>query len=147
MPFFKIVGVTGLAAINLALIAGSASATEPTPVAHSHHAMQRSEAAAPTPFVASLEKPYAALVDDAMHVMNAGMMQAPMSNDPDHDFASMMVPHHQGAVDMAKAELLYGKNPVLRRLAQEIIVTQSQEIQVMQGELQKISAPHAAHSK
>jgi uncharacterized protein (DUF305 family) len=44
----------------------------------------------------------------------------------------MMIPHHQGAIDMAKAELLYGKDPVLRRLAQEIIITQNSEIQVMQ---------------
>ena len=60
-----------------------------------------------------------------------------MSGDPDHDFAAMMIPHHQGAIDMAKAELLYGKNPVLRRLAQEIIVTQNSEITLMQRELQK----------
>ena len=72
-----------------------------------------------------------------MTVMDDGMMQAPMTGDPDHDFAAMMIPHHQGAIDMAKAELLYGKNPVLRRLAQEIIVTQNAEIQVMQRELQK----------
>jgi uncharacterized protein (DUF305 family) len=49
----------------------------------------------------------------------------------------MMIPHHQGAIDMAKAELLYGKNPVLRRLAQEIIVTQTSEITVMQRELEE----------
>ena len=60
-----------------------------------------------------------------------------MTGDADHDFAAMMLPHHQGAVDMAKAELLYGTNPVLRRLAQEIIVTQGQEIEVMQLELKK----------
>lgn len=54
--------------------------------------------------------------------------------------------HHQGAVDMAKAELLYGTNPVLRRLAQEIIVTQGSEIEVMQNELKKQPAtPSAKH--
>jgi len=71
----------------------------------------------------------------AMRTMHADMERAPMTGDPDHDFAAMMVPHHQGAVEMAKAELLYGKNPVLRRLAQEIIVTQGSEISVMQSEL------------
>ena len=80
------------------------------------------------------------LMDSAMDAMNSGMASAPMTGDPDHDFAAMMVPHHQGAVDMAKAELLYGKNPILRRLAQEIIVTQGDEIRVMQLELKKI--PH-----
>lgn len=80
---------------------------------------------------------FAKLMETAMTTMDTGMKQAPMTGDPDHDFAAMMIPHHQGAVDMAKAELLYGKNPVLRRLAQEIVVTQNSEITVMQRELQK----------
>lgn len=71
----------------------------------------------------------------SMKSMDAGMRRAPMNGDPDHDFAAMMIPHHQGAIDMAKAELLYGKNPALRRLAQEIIVTQGSEIAVMRLEL------------
>ena len=82
-------------------------------------------------------------MDDAMGVMHDGMSSAPMNSDPDHDFAAMMIPHHQGAVDMAKAELLYGRNPVLRRLAQEIIVTQDSEIAVMQSELAKLASSRA----
>ncbi len=66
-----------------------------------------------------------------MKKMDRDMMAEPMTGDPSHDFIAMMIPHHQGAIDMAKAYLLYGKDPVLRRLAQEIIVTQQQEIQVM----------------
>ena len=62
------------------------------------------------------------------------------SGDPDRDFAAMMIPHHQGAVDMAKVELQFGKNPVLRRLAQGIIVEQLQEIEVMQRELRQLPA-------
>jgi len=80
---------------------------------------------------------FATMMQNAMMVMDGGMNGAPMTGDPDHDFAAMMIPHHQGAIDMAKAELLYGKNPVLRRLAQEIVVTQDSEITVMQRELQK----------
>jgi uncharacterized protein (DUF305 family) len=49
----------------------------------------------------------------------------------DGDFVSIMVPHHQGAIEMAQAELRYGRNEQLRRLAQEIIVTQQQEIAAM----------------
>jgi uncharacterized protein (DUF305 family) len=71
------------------------------------------------------------LMNQAMTVMDQGMKQAPMAGNPDHDFAAMMIPHHQGAIDMAKVELLHGKDPVLRRLAQEIIVTQQQEIVAM----------------
>lgn len=71
--------------------------------------------------------------------MDRGMKKAPMTGDPDHDFAAMMIPHHQGAVDMAKAELIYGKDPVLRRLAQEIVVTQEQEIVVMSTRLKHVN--------
>ena len=70
-------------------------------------------------------------MNNAMRVMDANMMAAPTSSNADYDFAAMMIPHHQGAVDMAQAVLLHGKDPVLRRLAQEIIVTQEQEIEVM----------------
>jgi uncharacterized protein (DUF305 family) len=62
------------------------------------------------------------------------------SGDPDRDFAAMMIPHHQGAVDMARIELQFGKDPVLRRLAQGIIVEQLQEIEVMRRELRQLSA-------
>lgn len=64
--------------------------------------------------------------------MNAAMSSVPMTGNPDIDFAVMMIPHHQSAVDMAKAELRYGTDSRLRRLAQEIIVTQQSEIALMQ---------------
>ncbi|NYE58861.1 uncharacterized protein (DUF305 family) [Duganella sp. 1224] len=91
---------------------------------------------APPVFVASSAKPFAALMDDAMAVMDAGMRQAPMNGDPDHDFVSMMMPHHQGAVDMAKAVLLSTQDPEIRNLALGIIAEQQVEIQVMQAWLQ-----------
>jgi hypothetical protein len=53
------------------------------------------------------------------------------SGDVDKDFVSMMAPHHQGAIAMARAELRYGNNETLRRLAQEIIITQQEEIAAM----------------
>lgn len=96
--------------------------------------------APPTPGQSS----FASQMDHAMQVMGRDMDRAPMNGNVDHDFASMMVPHHQGAVDMAKAELLYGKDPVLRRLAQEIIVTQEAEITVMRLQLKKMRAAPAA---
>ena len=78
---------------------------------------------------------FQAEMDDSMTVMDRAMMAAPMTGNPDHDFAAMMVPHHQGALAMARAELLYGSDPILRRLAEEIVVTQQQEILVMQRQL------------
>jgi len=73
---------------------------------------------------------FRALMDAAMARMHRGMM-VPYTGDPDRDFAAMMIPHHQGAIEMAEAELRYGHNERLRRLAQEILVTQQQEIAVM----------------
>lgn len=88
-------------------------------------------------FGTSTEKSFPQLMHEAMTLMDRGMQDAPMTGDPDHDFAAMMIPHHQGAVDMAKLELLYGKDPALRRLSQEIIVTQEQEIEVMRMRLKQ----------
>ena len=69
--------------------------------------------------------------DAAMDKMMAGMAVRP-SGDIDRDFTAMMIPHHQGAIDMAVAELKYGRNAQLKRIAQEIIVDQQQEIAAMQ---------------
>src|SRR5215510_2166930 len=76
----------------------------------------------------------------AMDRMDSAMMAAKPTGDPDRDFAAMMIPHHQGAIDMAKAELIYGHDPVLRRLAEGIIVEQQQEIELMQRRLNEGSA-------
>ncbi|SCB33899.1 CopM family metallochaperone [Cupriavidus alkaliphilus] len=119
-----------------ALCLSAASFAVPAENAHQHPA----HAAAPPPFVASTAKPYAGLIDDAMGVMHHGMTQAPTNGVPDHDFVAMMIPHHQGAIDMAKALLLYGKDPALRNLAQAIITEQQNEIRLMQAWLQRHQA-------
>jgi len=62
--------------------------------------------------------------------MHAGMGIVPSGNT-DHDFARMMISHHQGAVEMALVQLKYGHDERLRRLAQSIIVEQGQEIAYM----------------
>jgi len=85
--------------------------------------------------------------DAAMTKMMAAMEIEP-SGDVDKDFVAMMAPHHQGAIDMAQAVLRYGRNEQIRRLAQEIIVTQQQEIAVMRlavGEPLAPSAPSPTH--
>jgi hypothetical protein len=85
-----------------------------------------------TPFRAAPEKeaPYLAENVAAMSKMMVDMGIRP-SGDVDADFVAMMVPHHRGAIEMAQAELRYGRNERLRRMAQEIIVTQQQEIAAM----------------
>ncbi len=83
------------------------------------------------PSNAGPEAPFLAENDDAMTRMMDAMSIKP-SGDVDHDFVGMMLPHHQGAIDMAQAELRYGHNEQLRRIAQEIVVEQQQEIIAMQ---------------
>jgi uncharacterized protein (DUF305 family) len=76
------------------------------------------------------EAPYLAENVSAMTKMMVDMGIRP-SGDVDADFVAMMVPHHQGAIEMARAELRHGHNEPLRRMAQGIIVTQLQEITAM----------------
>jgi hypothetical protein len=76
------------------------------------------------------EAPFLVENDVAMKKMMSDMAVTP-TGDVDADFVAMMVPHHQGAIDMAVAVLRHSRNPKIRRLAQEIIVTQQQEIAAM----------------
>lgn len=73
---------------------------------------------------------FRAAVDAAMLRMHRGMALA-ASGDADRDFAARMIPHHQGAIEMAELQLLHGSDERLRRLAQGIIVEQTQEIAAM----------------
>jgi Domain of unknown function (DUF305) len=89
------------------------------------------------------EAPYLAENVGAMTKMMVDMGIRP-SGDVDTDFVAMMVPHHQGAIEMAQAELRYGRNEPLRRMAQEIIVTQLQEITAMRLSLGQALPPTVA---
>ena len=67
-----------------------------------------------------------------MDRMHMAMGAVKRSGNADVDFVRLMLPHHQAAIDMAKTQLLYGKDPQMRRLAQEIITDQQSEIELMQ---------------
>ena len=69
--------------------------------------------------------------------MHRGMASAERIGDPDRDFVTSMIPHHQGAVDMARGLLLHGKDPALRRLAEGIIADQQTEIAYMRRWLEE----------
>ena len=107
-------------------------------------------------FAAGEASPVArAAADSFRSTMDAAMtrmhqaMAAPGTGDPDRDFAAMMIPHHQGAIEMAEAQLRFGKDERLRRLAQGIIVEQTQEIAVMRqvlGTLPPAAMPTPAPS-
>lgn len=89
------------------------------------------------------EQPYLTVISAAMARMMFGMSVEPLG-DVDRDFVAMMTPHHQGAIDMAVAELRYGRNEQLRRIAQEIIVDQQQEIAAMKLAVGQPLPPSAA---
>ena len=68
----------------------------------------------------------------SMEKMHATMASLQASGDNDVDFVKLMLIHHQAAIDMARTELVYGKDAQMRRLAQEIITDQKSEIDLMQ---------------
>ena len=108
------------------LIVGVLIASALPPVAFAHDAHHADAPAAQSADEAAFLKE-----NDAAMTKMMNDMAAPPAGDIDRDFVAMMNPHHQGAIDMAVIELRYGKNEQLRRIAQEIIVDQMQEIAAM----------------
>jgi uncharacterized protein (DUF305 family) len=127
---------SGLLAVALIIAATAAAAqTSSTPGTGSMGGMsmggmKMGDAGGET-FEAAMQKAMAQMDKD---------MNASMTGDPDKDFAGMMIPHHQGAIDMAEAELRFGKDQRLRKLAREIIAAQKREIAVMRAELATLAA-------
>jgi uncharacterized protein (DUF305 family) len=74
---------------------------------------------------------FARQMDDGMKKMMNDMHAPGYTGNPDVDFLTMMIPHHEGAVEMARLVLIYGKDPLTRRLAEEIIASQTAEIAAM----------------
>ncbi|WP_426232004.1 DUF305 domain-containing protein [Pararhizobium sp. DWP3-4] len=98
-----------------------------------HHAHAGSTDQPPTtPFSMSMRL--------SMSKMHSAMMSAPQSGIPERDFLEQMLPHHRGAVDMAKAVLLATSDMEIRNLAQSIVTEQEYEIQLMTIMLEKMSA-------
>ena len=78
------------------------------------------------------EADYWSELNATMDKMHMAMAAIERSGNADVDFVRLMLPHHQGAIDMAKVQLLHGKDPQMRRLAQEIVTDQQLEIELMQ---------------
>lgn len=127
--------------INCAFAADDHSSHQVPSATHQHGHAHSQKRTVPERFMATTEKPFAELMDDAMVIMDDGMTKAPMNGMPEHDFVTMMIPHHQGAVDMAKALLLYSKDSELLNLAQGIIAEQQNEIKLMQLWLKRHGYP------
>ncbi|RIQ46281.1 DUF305 domain-containing protein [Bordetella avium] len=107
-------------------------------LADAGHAMPARSSVKDSPAIAAYRA-----ADARMH--HAMMVQ--YSGDPDVDFMRGMIPHHQGAVDMAKVVLEYGKDPQVRKLAQGIVASQSGEIGMMNKWLSQHQPAAAAASQ
>jgi uncharacterized protein (DUF305 family) len=83
------------------------------------------------------DAPEARALRDVNTKMHAGMTSVRQSGDPDRDFVASMIPHHQGAIDMATVELQFGKDEETRQLAERIITAQQQQIAEMNAWLAK----------
>jgi len=87
---------------------------------------------------------FAGEMDEAMARMMGAMHAPAPTGDADIDFLAMMIPHHAGAVDMARALLRHGRDAATRRLAEDIIAGQTIEIEGMQRRLALLRQPQRA---
>lgn len=87
-----------------------------------------------------------AALENSMKTMHQAMSRVGPSGNDDLDFVNLMLPHHEAAIEMAKAQLQYGSDPQMRRLAQEIITDQQSEIELMHL-WQKEHGEHASGGK
>lgn len=119
-------------ALALALTSAVALAQTPQPASprpmSGMHAMGQDDASRPT--AGDADHPSVAAFQAADQAM-MHKMAAPYTGDTDQDFVAHMMPHHEGAVEMARIELQYGKDPALKRMAREIIRSQEREITFM----------------
>ena len=88
-----------------------------------------------SPAANGLKSRFEADMDTGMARMMQDMHSPGYTGQPDSDFLAMMIPHHEGAVDMARLVLIHGRDPMVRQIAEEIIASQTVEIAAMRGRM------------
>jgi uncharacterized protein (DUF305 family) len=126
-------GLVRAAAMVVALTAASQSLSQSGHNAHGAHSGQAAAAAWAN------GDHFARALYAGMTRMHEDMLRPAPTGDADRDFLAMMIPHHEGAVEMARLLLIHGKDPLVRRLAEEIIASQQGEIEAMKARLQILS--------
>ena len=127
-------------AILLASLAFPALAQQPAPGAAMPMPPGHTMPGMPMPGMTMPGKPATPTAENSMSAMDKmakDMAAVPMTGDADRDFAGMMIPHHQGAIDMAKYELAHGKDPEMLKLARDVVAAQEREIAGMKAWLAK----------
>lgn len=121
-----------LANIACAMMLSVSALAEDGAASHAHHSMtaQADISRYPAQFQRFIRE-----MDRDMETMMSDMHRPGYTGDADVDFLAMMIPHHQGAVDMARLVLIHGQDPLTRRLAEEIIAGQQAEIMAMKARL------------
>jgi uncharacterized protein (DUF305 family) len=112
--------------LSLGLVCG------PVFAQHQHHDMAGGDASAR--YGATFAR-FSSEMDAGMDKMMRDMHAPGYTGDPDIDFLAMMIPHHEGAVEMARLVLIHGRDPLTRKLAEEIIASQVVEIEGMKRRL------------
>ena len=97
---------------------------------HSKHEGQHA-----TPDARGQKSRFESDMDTGMARMMQDMHSPGYTGQPDSDFLAMMIPHHEGAVDMARLVLIHGRDPMVRQIAEEIIASQTVEIAAMRGRM------------
>ena len=95
--------------------------------AHLAAGIARPDPAKSNQFQVDMNKGMARMMDD--------MHRPAFTGNPDHDFLAMMIPHHEGAIDMARLLLIHGRDPLVRQLAEDIIASQTIEVAGMRGRM------------
>lgn len=115
-----------MTASRRAVLLGALSAAAPAPASLAQHEHGHGQQAVDSGFAAGMQRS----MDEMMRDMGR-----PLSGDPEKDFLAMMIPHHQGAIDMARLALIHCRDPLVRQLADGIIASQQAEIASMRGRL------------
>ena len=136
--------VRAVATLGLVLTtcAATPAAQAPTTAraAHEHHGAATSQSHGPTGAHDNAAARFAQEMDAGMQQMMRDMHAPGYSGNADIDFLSMMIAHHQGAIEMARLQLIHGRDPLVRQMAEEIIAGQATEVAAMRARLERLRA-------